>query len=74
MKVTSIMKTEYPTICCNQIRQTRGGGGEAGKKAAHILSTTFANIKALPKLIFGDTKFGWVGSGGVEPGPRTLFR
>ena len=74
MKVTSIMKTEYPTISCNQIRQTRGGGGGAGKKAAHILSTTFANIKALPKLIFGDTKFGWVGSGGVEPGPRTLFR
>jgi len=73
VKVTNMMKTEYPTISCNQIRQTRGGRGGGEESCAHSFNN-FCEYRSTPKSsYFGDTKFGWVGSGGVGPGPRILF-
>ena len=70
MKVTSIMKTEYPTISCNQIRQTRGGGGGGEESCAHSFDN-LCEYQSTPKTHIWRHKIrvggvGWGGAGSPD--------
>jgi hypothetical protein len=68
VKVTNMMKTEYPTISCNQIRQTRGGRGGGEESCAHSFNN-FCEYRSTPKSSYLATRnsggWGRVGWGRV---------